>query len=167
MPIMSLADVSCAVVGRPEKALPAWQHITGITQVSSEVTKNSLFVALKGARVDGHAFLADVKQRGAIAAIVERYVDVNVPQILVPSGKLALGDLARLYRSRLSIPFVAVTGSVGKTTTKEMIGHALGKRFSVHRSRENFNNELGVPLEMFRIANGHEVSVLELAMRGS
>lgn len=166
MPIISLADVCCAVVGRVKGKLPRWQHATSVTQVSSEVAENSLFVALKGARHDGHSFLGEAKQRGAVAAIVERYVDVDIPQLLVPSSKLALGDLARLYRARLTIPFVAVTGSVGKTTTKEMVAHALAKCFPVHHSRGNFNNELGVPIEMFRITSEHKVSVLELAMRG-
>jgi len=167
MPILSLADVCCAVTGRPKETLTDWVYVSEITQISSEVAPGALFVALKGARHDGHSFLEEAKQRGATAAIVERYMDVDIPQMLVPSSRVALGDLARLYRSRLNIPIVAITGSVGKTTTKEMVSHTLSKRLRVHRSRGNFNNELGVPIEMLRILPENNVSVLELAMRGS
>lgn len=163
---ISLTDLYCAISGRSNRPISPWVYANKITQVSNEVEPGSLFVALRGKRYDGHDFIGAAAEKGAAAVIVERFVDVNIPQILVPSTVYAMGDLARLCHARLNIPTVAVTGSVGKTSTKEMIAHVLSRFKKTHKSRENFNNELGVPIESFLIDVDHEISVLELAMRG-
>ena len=155
-----------AVSGRPKASISPWQYALGVSQSSQQVNPGDVFVAIIGKRVDGHDFIGQARDKGAVCAIVERYVDVKIPQILVASSVEAMGGIAKMYHARLQIPVVAVTGSVGKTSTKEMIAHVLSAKFRVHKGRDNFNNELGVPIESFRIAADDEISVLELAMRG-
>lgn len=163
---ISLAEVAVAIGARARDAVSPWDSISNITQDSIAAVPGSLFVALKGRRVDGHSYLEDAKSRGAIAAVVERYVPVDLPQLLVPSTVLALGDLASLWRGHCNLPVVAVTGSVGKTSTKELTAHVCSNHLRTHKSRKNFNNELGVPNETFRMEREHQVSIMELAMRG-
>lgn len=141
---------------------------------SRECREGDLFVALKGSRTDGHLFVADAFRRGAVAAVAERDVTAELaqdgveprPLILVRDSLLALGELGRLYRSKFDVTVVGVTGSAGKTTTKEMIFSVLTRRFSVLKNEANYNNEIGVPLTLFGLRAGHEVAVVEMAMRG-
>jgi UDP-N-acetylmuramoyl-tripeptide--D-alanyl-D-alanine ligase len=163
---ITLIDVCSAVTGRPNFILSPWESITSITHSSTEAVPDSLFVAIKGQRTDGHKFVQEACDAGSICAVVEKYVDVDIPQLLVPSSVEAMGSLARLYHSRLNVPVVAVTGSVGKTTTKEMIAFVLQSKYKVHKSYENYNNELGVPHETFRLNNKDQISIFEIAMRG-
>ena len=163
---IAITDLAVAVSGRPKASISPWQYALGVSQSSQQVNPGDVFVAIIGKRVDGHDFIGQARDKGAVCAIVERYVDVKIPQILVASSVEAMGGIAKMYHARLQIPVVAVTGSVGKTSTKEMIAHVLSAKFRVHKGRDNFNNELGVPIESFRIAADDEISVLELAMRG-
>ncbi len=161
-----LFEASIAVGGIPNQFISPMDYILSVTQRSSEVALGALFVALRGNRVDGHDFVKEAQQKGAVAAIVEYLVEgVTIPQIIVPSTEVALGDLARIWRSKLQLPLVAVTGSVGKTTTKELIAHVLQKNYHTHKSRKNYNNQLGVPIELLRLERDHQVSVVELGMR--
>lgn len=161
-----LFEASVAVGGRPNKAISPMDYILNITQQSSEVKLGTLFVALEGQKADGHDFIKEAEDKGAVAAVVEKLMpNISIPQILVPSTEIALGDLGRIWRCRLNIPVVAVTGSVGKTTTKELIAHVLQNTFKTHKSRKNYNNQLGVPIELSRLERDHECSVVEFGMR--
>lgn len=164
---LPLSEVATCIGARGIKQITPWQLVTHITQDSRTIQSGSLFFALPGKRVDGHNFLWDAKAKGAVAAVVEhRREDLDFPQLLVPSTSHAFGDLARSYRMRFDIPVVAITGSVGKTSTKELAAHVLSASYRTHKSRKNFNNQLGVPIELFQLDDIHQVSVVELAMRG-
>ena len=165
--IIPLIEASVAIGGRPTQPISPLDYVNKFTQISSEVEPGSLFVALKGNRADGHDFLQDVKNRGAVGAVVEQQIEhIDLPQFVVPSSVEALGQLSKIWRGRLNIPLVAVTGSVGKTSTKDMIAHILSVNFNTHKGRKNFNNQLGVPIELSHLTQEHECSVLEFGMRG-
>lgn len=136
---------------------------------SRTVQPGDLFVALRGERFDAHDFLADVVARGAAAVLVEREPDagLGIPAIVVPDTRLALGQLAAGWRRRFSLPAVAVTGSNGKTTVKEMIAAifaaAVGEGARL-ATGGNLNNDIGLPLTVLRLTDAHRLAVLELGM---
>ena len=135
---------------------------------SRAIQPGQLFIALSGPNFDGHAYLADVAAKGAVAALVERQVaDVALPQLLVADTRLALGRLGALNRQAYGGPLVAITGSSGKTTVKEMLAGILRTAFveqgsAVLATRGNLNNELGVPLTLLELAPQHKAAVIEL-----
>jgi len=133
---------------------------------SRRIRAGDLFVAVKGARYDGHAFIAAAFRRGAVAALVSSSFQKSVNQsrglIAVEDPVRALGLMAREYRRRFSLPVVAITGSTGKTTTKEMIACVLKKDFRVLKNPGTENNQFGVPLTLFRIQPRYQLLVLEL-----
>lgn len=135
---------------------------------SRAVRAGDLFVALKGERFDAHDFLPDVVRQGAAAVVVERLPqDLAVPAALVPDTRIALGELAAGWRRRFVLPVVAVTGSNGKTTVKEMISTIFARAVGEsHRlaTAGNFNNDIGVPLTLFGLNAQHRLAVLELGM---
>ena len=132
-----------------------------------ENVPRSLFFALKGESADGHRFVRQAFEKGAAAAVVQRFVeDGGLPQLIVANPLEALGDLAAWYRSRFDVAVVGITGSVGKTSTKEMVAHSLAARLNVLLSEKNFNNEIGVPQTLFQLARPHQVAVIEMGMRG-
>ena len=117
----------------------------------------ALFVAFAGARADGHDFMAACLRGGAVCCLSERDpMPDERPCVRVASTLRAMGALAAWHRSRFDIPVVGVTGSVGKTTTKEMLASVLSARFRVHRTEKNFNNELGVPQTLLRLDDADE-----------
>lgn len=125
----------------------------------------ALFVAIPGARSDGHDFVADVLHRGAVCALVEQEIDNPPgPCILVDSTLRAVRDLAAYYRGLFDIPIIGITGSVGKTSTKEMLGAVLSAKFRVHKTAGNLNNELGVPMTLFGLRAEHEAAVIEMGI---
>ncbi len=133
---------------------------------SRKITPGQLFVALRGELFDGHRYLADVAKRGAVAAIVEEYqADIQLPQLLVADTRIALGQIARLNREQFTGQTVAVTGSSGKTTVKEMLASicrsALGEA-AVLATRGNLNNDLGVPFTLLELNAQHRAAVVEL-----
>lgn len=140
-------------------------EVSGVAIDSRKVEKDFLFVAIKGARVDGHDFIPQVMENGALCALSEKDLE-NVPYsyILVKSCEQALKDLAEYYRLALDIKVVGITGSVGKTSTKEMIASVLEQKYSVLKTEGNFNNEIGLPLTIFNIREEHEVAVLEMGI---
>ncbi|GHT62060.1 UDP-N-acetylmuramoyl-tripeptide--D-alanyl-D-alanine ligase [Bacteroidia bacterium] len=161
-----LFETLIAVGGRSNKRVPAGEYVHSVTSNSREAKEGALFVAIKGQRVDGHHFIQEAESRGAVAAVVEYEMeDIRIPQFIVPSTVLALGDLARIWRGRLNIPVIAVTGSVGKTSTKELIAHVLEAGFETHKSRKNYNNEIGLPTELMNLDTKHQCSVVEFGMR--
>ncbi|MDF9616870.1 UDP-N-acetylmuramoyl-tripeptide--D-alanyl-D-alanine ligase [Pseudomonas entomophila] len=136
---------------------------TGVSIDSRSVAAGQLFVALTGPRFDGHDYLADVKAKGAVAALVEREVaDIDLPQLVVADCRVALGQLGALNRAAFDKPVVAITGSSGKTTVKEMLAAILRTRGPVHATRGNLNNDLGAPLTLLEIAPEHSAAVIEL-----
>lgn len=138
--------------------------IKNIFTDSRKVENGSLFAAIKGERVDGHNFINQCFEKGAVCAISEKEIETEKPYILVDSTLQALKDIAAFYRSLFDIPFIGVTGSVGKTSTKEMLSSVLSQKFKVHKTHGNFNNELGVPLTIFGLEEEHEIAVIEMGI---
>ena len=140
--------------------------ITSIVTDSRKAGDGSLFAAIKGARVDGHKFIPAVAQQGAVCALCEEAPDTDINYILVESTLVALKGIAEYYRSLFTIPFIGITGSVGKTSTKEFISAVLAQKYKVHKTGGNFNNELGVPITLFGLEEDHEVAVIEMGISG-
>lgn len=122
----------------------------------------ALFVALSGPNFDGHEFVADAAQRGAVAALVERPLTLALPQIVVSDPLAALSAFAREWRRQFSIPVIGVTGSNGKTTTKELIGAILSRLGACLATRGNLNNHIGVPLMLLEMTHEHRYAVIEM-----
>ena len=141
--------------------------ITGVSIDTRTIGPGDLFFALTGENSDGHKFLADALAKGALGVVVSRKVEANCLAIRVPDTLLALGDLAAYYRSKFRPTVVGVTGSVGKTTTKEMIAAVASANGPVLKNEGNFNNEIGLPLTLLNLAPRHKTAVVELAMRGT
>jgi len=143
----------------------AGREIQGISIDSRKMQKDWLFVATKGERVDGHSFIDQVIGQGAAAVVSEKDLgETNFPYILVRDSFDALKKMAAFYRSGLDIKVVGITGSVGKTSTKEMIASVLSTKYEVQKTSKNFNNEVGLPLTIFTIEDRHEVAVLEMGI---
>lgn len=138
----------------------------GISTDSRVSCKNCLFIALKGKNFDGHNFVSGAVKSGASAALVERKLSENIPQIIVGSTLNALGDIAKNYRRKFNCTIIGITGSDGKTTTKEMSAHLLGSMFNVCSNNGNFNNEIGLPLSIFNISKKTDIGIFELGMNG-
>ena len=134
---------------------------------SRNITPGCLFIPLEGERFDGHSFINSALEAGAAGCLTARERESYLPgrfYIKVRSTQRALWELARYYKKLFPIPFIAVTGSVGKTTTKDMTAAVLGARFRVHKTEGNFNNDIGVPLTLLRLEAQPAVCVVELGM---
>jgi UDP-N-acetylmuramoyl-tripeptide--D-alanyl-D-alanine ligase len=153
---------------------------------SRQVIPGALFVALPGERVDGHTFVSSAFERGAVAALVQSETDSTVPVInlcqplpaelpvdaktlqegpvclRVPDALLALQQVARFWRHKLNVRVIGITGSVGKSTTKELVAEVLSQRYRTLKTTGNFNNEIGLPLMLLSLSEGHERAVLEM-----
>lgn len=163
---LTLAHIASACGGKyvGEESLKN-HEIAGAVTDSRQVEKDFLFIPVKGQRVDGHDFIPSVFEKGALATLSERpLAQCPGPYILVDSCLQALKDIAAYYRSQLSIPIVGITGSVGKTSTKEMIASVLSTRYRVLKTVGNFNNEIGLPLTILRIREEHEAAVVEMGI---
>ncbi|UCH52542.1 MAG: UDP-N-acetylmuramoyl-tripeptide--D-alanyl-D-alanine ligase [Pseudomonadota bacterium] len=137
---------------------------TGVSTDSRQIELGELFVALRGPNFDGHNFLAEAITAGAKAALLSRPVDTPLPYVLVPDTRQALGSFASFWRQQFSIPVIAVTGSNGKTTVKEMLGLIMAQRGPGCVTRGNLNNEIGVPLTLLRLRKEHKFAVIEMGM---
>ena len=159
----TVGDVLKATKGHLVKGEPA-AVISRVSTDSRASEAGDLFVALKGDRFDGHDFVAQAVGRGATGILVSKDVGEFSGKILilVEDTRKALGDVARLYRDRFDIPVVGITGSNGKTTTKDMAASVLSQRYSVLRNEGNFNNAIGVPLTLFRLTKAHDMAVIEM-----
>lgn len=152
-----IAKVSCG------ELIGADVEIRDIVRDTREVYEGCLFVAIRGERFDGHDFVLDAINAGASAVLVSRELrGVKIAQIVVSDTVEALGKIAEAYIKTLPAKRVCVTGSVGKTTTKEMCAAVLSKSFKTHKTEGNYNNNIGLPLTAFGMDKSHEAAVLEI-----
>ncbi|HET9023773.1 MAG TPA: UDP-N-acetylmuramoyl-tripeptide--D-alanyl-D-alanine ligase [Burkholderiaceae bacterium] len=142
----------------------------GFSSVSTDtrtLAPGALFVALRGERFDGHEYVTTARERGAAAALLERAVDVDLPQVIVADSKRALGIAAAQWRARFALPVIAVAGSNGKTTVTQMIASILATAHGDKArlaTRGNLNNDIGVPLMLWQLGRQHRAAVFELGM---
>lgn len=137
----------------------------GVVIDSRQVEEGYIFIAIKGERVDGHTFISQVFEKGALAVVCEEKPEgIDKPYILVESSTEALKKMAAYYRRSLNIKLVGITGSVGKTSTKEFIAAVLSEKYSVLKTEGNFNNEIGLPLTILKIRDEHEIAVIEMGI---
>ncbi|WP_435184664.1 UDP-N-acetylmuramoyl-tripeptide--D-alanyl-D-alanine ligase [Cylindrospermopsis raciborskii G7] len=159
------AVLSASLVNIPSSSLS--QIIVGIQTDTRVLQPGEVFLALGGEKFDGHQFVEMAIARGAVAAIVDyTYNYPDLPVIKVSNTLNAYQELAKWWRGQFGIPVIGVTGSVGKTTTKELIAAVLGTRGKVHKTHGNFNNEIGVPKTLLELSQGDDFAVIEMAMRG-
>ncbi|MEO7067795.1 MAG: UDP-N-acetylmuramoyl-tripeptide--D-alanyl-D-alanine ligase [Rhodanobacter sp.] len=137
-------------------------EVTGVQLDTRQVHPGDLFVAIKGERVDGHDYLAAAAERGAVAALVTRKVEHDLPQVLVSDATFALGDLASAVRAQRNVRAVGITGSNGKTTVKTLLASILSLHGRTHVSAGNHNNELGLPLTVLAMPRDTEFAVFEM-----
>ena len=162
----TLAEIAASCGGKyvGEEALKN-TSITSVERDSRAVKDGSLFLAIKGERVDGHDFIEKCYDSGAVCAICEKAPEnPKKPYILVDSTLNAVKDIAKAYREKFDIPVVGVSGSVGKTSTKEMLYAVLSQRFKTHKTQGNLNNELGVPLTILSMPEEAEAAVIEMGI---
>ena len=141
--------------------------VTGVTTDSRAVQPGQLFIPLVGERFDGHAYISKALEGGAAGCLTAREPETLLPgklYIQVADTRLALKALASWYRNKFDLPVVQVTGSAGKTTTKEMIASVLSQRYNTLRTEGNFNNDIGAPLTLLRLMPEHQAAVIETGM---
>ena len=136
--------------------------IEGVTTDTRTIESGQLFVALQGPNFDAHDFADSAIKAGAKALLVSRELKVSVPQLVVKDTLMALGQMASWWRSQFSIPFVAVTGSNGKTTVKEMLASIFSQSGNVLSTKGNLNNHIGVPLTLLSVSKNHDAAVIEM-----
>lgn len=160
---LRFSEVVEAVHGSVSGASQYNEYIDSVVTDSRKCKKGSLFVAIRGENVDGNDFVDKAFSAGACAALTSAKSG-DEREIFVENSVLALGDLARYYASKLDLPLVAITGSSGKTTTKDMMYYALSSQAKVHRTQGNYNNEIGLPLTVLEADRTAEYMVLEMGM---
>lgn len=143
-------------------------EITEFSLDSRTLVPGDVFIAINGINFDGHNFTRDAVRKGAKGIIVEDRFELPnaLPGVVIKVKDTirAIGDIARIYRDRFKGPIIAVTGTVGKTTTKEFIGTVLGEKFRVHKTQGTLNNHIGVPITLWGLGSGYDVGILELGM---
>lgn len=166
MPNMTLKNIAGACEGTYIGAKELEDKvICGAVIDSRLVEEDYLFIPIKGERVDGHKFIPQVFEKGACCVLSEVELENPAgPYIRVESSEVALKKIAAFYRQSLPIKVVGITGSVGKTSTKEMIASVVSQKYNVHKTAGNFNNEIGLPLTVFGIRAEHEVAILEMGI---
>lgn len=165
---MNLSDIVTVLEGRLDGADVRFDAVSSDTR---NIARGDLFVALRGERFDGSTFVADAAKAGAVAALVNAdspVADAPIPVLYVADTRLALGKLAAYWRNRFDIPLIAVTGSNGKTTVKEMLAsilaQAAGSAEAVLATRGNLNNDIGMPQTLLRLNAQHRYAVIEMGM---
>lgn len=162
--MISINDI-CAWTGGKAEGLSGGADIT-ISSFSTDtrtILSGALFVALKGENSDGQAFVKDAESKGAVACLVQEVVaGITISQIVVPDTLKALQEIAAAYRQKLNIPIIAITGSNGKTTTKNYIAAILGKKYKVAYTKASFNNHIGLPLSILSVKPDDEIAVMEI-----
>ena len=166
---MRLADVVRELDARPAGHADTDIELTGVSTDTRSLQAGELFVAVKGENFDAHDYLAKAQAQGAVAALVEREVaGISLPQLVVGDARIAFGRVGRLWRRRFKIPTLALTGSNGKTTVKEMLRGILaahtGNADEVLATEGNLNNDIGVPQMLLRLRAHHRYAVFEMGM---
>ena len=137
--------------------------ISGITINSTLVQEGDLFIALKGERVDGHQFISEVAKKGASALLVKyRDIQTDVTQIEVDDPLTTIGLIANQWRQQFNIPIIGITGSNGKTSTKELLRHIFHPEMSVHATTANYNTSISLPLTLLQLTDSHSISLIEM-----
>ena len=164
---IQIQDVVKAVNGEILNGSIENKYISSVATDSRENMNNGLFVAIKGEKTDGHKYIKNAVENGAVSVFIsdelDEYLD-NVVYIKVKDTIKALQDLATWYRLKFNIPVIAITGSVGKTTTKDMIASVLSQKYKVLKTQGNFNSDIGAPLTILGLNKEHEVAVIEMGM---
>lgn len=138
------------------------RSFVGVSTDTRSLQSGELYVALSGPNFDGHAFVAQAQERGAAVALVAQKVAASIPQVVVPDTRAALGRYAAAWRKRFAIDVIAVTGSNGKTSVKEMMAAILAQLGATLATRGNFNNDIGVPLTLLGLNRQHRAAVIEI-----
>lgn len=150
-------------LGRPSTFIPT---IHRVVTDSRQVKVGDLYIPIIGEHFDGHDFIDKAFEAGATAVLTDRELELVGDQeaIRVEDTRIALGKIAAYYRKQFDIPFIGITGSVGKTSTKEMLATILGVKYKVHKTLGNYNNDIGLPLTLLDLDESHEVAVIEMGM---
>ena len=167
MEALTLNQIVTAVHGRLLGETEADVIVQDVCTDSRKIKKGALFIPLVGEKFDGHDYISSALEAGAAVTITARDIGELIPgkvYIRVEDTQQALGELAGFYRDLFDIPVVAVTGSVGKTTTKDMVAAVLGEKYNVLKTDGNFNNNIGLPMTIFRLNHTHQIAVLEMGM---
>lgn len=138
--------------------------VTGVSSDTRTIGRGDLFVALSGENFDGHNYVKTAEENGAVAAVCSKPVECGIPVLLVDDTLLALHRLAAYYRTLLNIKVVAVTGSNGKTTTRDMTKAVLSSKYRVYSTEKNYNNEIGLPKTILQMDDEYDIAVLEMGM---
>ena len=158
--MMMLSEIAKAVNGQ---MLGADTEVFSVGSDSRNIIKNQLFVAIKGEKFDGNTYAAEAIKQGAAAVLVSDSQTEARPAVLVKESRLALGLLAKHWRNKFTLPLVAVTGSNGKTTVKEMIAAILSvSNKNVLATQGNLNNDIGMPMTLLKIRKEHAYAVIEM-----
>ena len=158
---LSVKDIAAAVGGR---LVGGDKNVTSVCTDTRKISTGCLFIALKGLRYDGHDYVDAASEYGAAAVMTQREFQISVPQIIVEDTRAAYMSLASWYLSGFNIPVVAVTGSVGKTSTREMIAAAIGIKYHVHKNEGNLNNDIGLPATIMTLDDSYTAAVYEMGM---
>jgi UDP-N-acetylmuramoyl-tripeptide--D-alanyl-D-alanine ligase len=161
--IEDIFNIPTAVIYNPD----VFKSVYHVSIDSRNIKKNTLFIAIKGERFDGHEFIDEVVKKGAAAILIneknfKKIKDYDIPVITVKDTTIALGEVAKLWRSKLKTKIIGITGSAGKTTTKEILATLLSEKFKVNKTVANNNNHIGVPLTILSTNEKHNVLVAEL-----
>lgn len=159
----NLIEIACAVGGRLDHAMGR-ELVKGVFTDTRKPINKGIFFCLEGTNFDGHDFAKQAEELGAGAIVARKKIDVEIPVIYVTDTVKALNDLASYYRGFFDIPLVGVTGSVGKTTTKDMTSLVLATKFNTIKTQGNLNNSIGMPMTLFSIDESTEAAVIEMGM---
>ncbi len=166
--MLTLQEI-CEATGGTLIGSPQHETIDSFHFDTRMISPGSMFIALTGGARDGHLFLSQAQEQGASAALISnpdyaKETSSKMVYVLVADSQQAFAQIAQYYRNKLTIPIIAVTGSNGKTTTKDMIAHVLTHKKKVFKTYKNYNNHLGVPLSLLQIKADDEMAVLEMGM---
>ena len=161
---MTLSEIVSITHGEPHNFPDAETYVYSIVTDTRGDVDSSLFVALRGENFDGHDFIAPSYEKGAVCALTEKKIKTDKPFIVVKNTLVSYGEIAAAYRRKFKTLAIAVTGSVGKTTTKEAVCAVLGSKYKVCKTEKNHNNEIGLPETLLKLNASHQIAVLEMGM---
>ena len=156
---MTLDEINTQIHGHK---IGAQAMVSGVSIDTRTLSSGDLYIAISGEQFDGHDFIAQAEQGGAVALVVAKKVDTELPQLIVKDTRIALAELAGVVRDKLQLKLCAITGSNGKTTVKEMLAAILAVNYQVLFTQGNFNNDIGVPLTLLRLNKQHQYAVIEM-----